>query len=320
MKRLTAILVILAMTLCFGACGGNKNDGSQTNLPEDTEENTEIPEDTEEIEEDSDLGDYTLLFFQDGPLALVYDHPSYKIGALDSSGKLAIPCEYREMYYIGHDRYVVSNVPDNLTCLYGIVDLEGNVILPCEYETLGVEITDERDPLPELTNMEYFLKDYKDQENVIISAQKKKGDPLEYYSIIDGKVVKDPDEDEIMRFDIGDEEAPYADIAAEIPVPDSIKNKYDHVFPIPYGSNALIDTYGVQCHYYGVWNDDDNGIRIVNAEGKEIGNGKKWYDAGVEYGNGLICVTKDNSGLWALIDSEGNEVTDYIFEVWLDNA
>jgi len=57
----------------------------------------------------------------------------------------------------------------------------------------------------------------------------------------------------------------------------------------------------------------------VNAEGKEIGNGKKWYDAGVEYGNGLICVTKDNSGLWALIDSEGNEVTDYIFEVWLDN-
>ena len=307
------MLAILAMTLCLGTCGGKKNEVSQTNIPEDTEENTEIQEDTEEIEEESFLGDYTLLYFQNGPLALVTDH-SYETGALDSSGKLAIPCEYGEMYYIGHDRYVVSNDSDNLACLYGIVDLEGNVILPCEYATLGVEITDERDPLPELTSVEYFLKDYKEQENVIISAQKKKGDPLEYYSIIDGKEVKDPDEDQIMKFAFDTFDSP-----AVIPVPDSIKNRYDNVFPIPYGTNALSEHMGVQYHYYGVWNNDDDGIRIVNAEGKEIGNGKKWYDVGVEYGNGLICVTKDNSGLWALIDSEGNEVTDYIFEVWLDN-
>ena len=66
MKKLLILLSItMAVVLCLGACGGNTDDVSQADEPEYTEEYEE------EVEDGLSLGDYTIMYFQSGPLILV---------------------------------------------------------------------------------------------------------------------------------------------------------------------------------------------------------------------------------------------------------
>ena len=69
MKKLLILLSItMAVVLCLGACGGNTDDVSQADEPEYTEEYEE------EVEDGLSLGDYTIMYFQSGPLILVNDN------------------------------------------------------------------------------------------------------------------------------------------------------------------------------------------------------------------------------------------------------
>ena len=319
MKRLLALLITLTMILCLGACGKNAGDVSRT---EDIENSAEA-EETEEAEETGETGEaeepaeieedevginnYTLLYLQSGPLALVYDG-NHKVGALDPSGSFVIPCKYCSMEYIGKDRYLVGDGESDDKCKYGIVDLEGNEIVPCEYESLGPK---------EEYGMYYYLKGYKEPEGEFVTARKKGSNADEYVSVIDGRSVAAPEEGTMLKFD---KKAVDTTLGEDyyVPVPKKIRKINVEAWGIPYGSNECAYYKAVKAHYYAFM--DDNGeLGILDADGNELGNGARWEQIGFEYGNGLIAVRKPHTQLWALIDSKGNEVTDCIFEVILDN-
>ena len=305
MKRLLTLLISLVMILCLGACGRNSNDVPQTEDPDDT---GVIEEDG--TEESDSIGDYTLVYFQSGPLALVYDNKdeNHGVGAFDSSGKLVIPCKYASLEYIGKDRYLISESDGEDNLKYGISDLEGNEIVPCEYESIE----------PVIENaVYYFLDGYKEPEGEYVTAWKEGSDAGEYISIIDGRSAQKPEESMMLTYDNDAKGTFHGDYI--IPVPDEISRNYEDSWGMPYGSNECTYYEGVQCHYYVIV--DDNGDQgITDTGGRELGNGARWKQVGFEYGNGLIAVSKSDDGPWALIDSEGNEVTDYIFNVTFDNA
>lgn len=317
MKRLLVLLITLTMILCLAACGKNANDASQTEEIESSEEaeeteeageNEEAEEPAEIEEDDVDLNSYTLLYLQSGPLALVYDG-NYKIGALDASGKFVIPCKYCLVEYIGRDRYLVGDGESNDKCKFGIVDIEGNEIVPCEYESLGPK---------EEYGMYYYLKGYKEPEGEFVTARKKGSNADEYVSIVDGRSVAEPEEGKMLTFD---SKAVDTSLGEDyyVPVPKKIRKINEEAWGIPYGSNECAYFKAVKAHYYAFM--DDNGeLGILDADGNELGNGARWDQVGFEYGNGLIAVRKPHTELWALIDNEGNEATDYIFDVILDNA
>ena len=85
-------LLLLAMAFCLGACGGNTDEVTQT----DEQEDEVAVEEAEEEEEYHFLGDYTIQYFQSGPLILVIDNKAdrYSLGAMDETGKIVIPCKY----------------------------------------------------------------------------------------------------------------------------------------------------------------------------------------------------------------------------------
>lgn len=314
MKRLLALLITLVMILCLGACGGNAKDVTETEDSHDPgiieEENEENEENNEENDSNETVESYTLLYLQSGPLALACDNRGENelVGAFDSSGKLVIPCKYDSLEYIGRDRYLICKSDDDDNCRYGIADLKGNEIVPCEYESI--------EPVKENV-ISCYLEGNREPEGEYVTAKKEGSDNDEYISIIDGKSVSKIDKSKRLTFGKNSGGTFHGDYI--IPVPEKISKKYKESWGIPYGSNECTFYEGVQCHYYAV--TDKNGeLGIVDARGHELGNGARWAQAGFEYGNGLIAVRKDDDGLWALIDSEGNEVTDYIFDVELDNA
>lgn len=317
MKRLLHLLVILLMAVCLAACGQDTGDVSQ---PDDQEDLAAAEEET--VDEDLFLGDYALEYFQSGPLIIGFDTRVYgsSYGAFDSSGKVVIPCKYYSLQYIGKDRYLVCDGEDNVNCTYGIVDLEGNEIVPCEYTSIEPANKDDLTYFFD-EGTYYFLEGYKEPAGEFVIARKE-GSNAEFISIIDGRSVQDPEDGMMLTFDNGLMEDDYNSDADNIKVPEEISNKYKDapaVWGIPYGTNACLDYKSVRCHYYVVSLDDNEQI-IVDANGRELGNGAKWAEVGFEYANGLIAVRKDAHGPWALIDSEGNEVTDYNFDVFLDCA
>ena len=303
MKKILALLIALVMILCLGACGGIADDTSQTEEAVETEEEEESPF----------FGEYTIVYFQSGPLILVDDNndKECRIGALDSSGKFVIPFKYQEMIYLGKDRYMTVMFDEEVDWKYGIVDLEGNEILPCEY--VSIEPTSE-------DSLNYFLEGYKEPEGEFVTVRKIGSDTAEYVSIIDGRSVSKPDESMMLTFDEAAMRGTYNGEVDNIKVPEEISNKYQDaqgIYGIAYGCNECMRYTNYRCNYYVVtkgYNED----MIVDADGREVGGGAVWAEVGYEFADGLIAVRKDRYGPWALIDSEGKEVTDYIFDVPLD--
>ena len=308
MKKLLILLSItMAVVLCLGACGGNTDDVSQADEPEYTEEYEE------EVEDGLSLGDYTIMYFQSGPLILVNDNKvdGYAVGALDLSGELVIPCKYDELDYLGKDRYLALEIGENDELKYGVIDLEGNEIIPCECPSIQ--------PSSE-SGLFCFLDGYKEPEGEFVAVQKPGSEDIEYISIIDGRSVSAPEGSMMLFFYEKEMNAAYNGEVDNIKVPEEISNKYKEalgIWGIPYGCNECMRFTNYICHYYVVA-AGNNEYMIVDAKGREIGNGARWAEVGYELGNGLIAVRKDPYGPWALIDSEGSEVTDYIFDVPLD--
>ncbi|MBQ6439086.1 MAG: WG repeat-containing protein [Mogibacterium sp.] len=310
MKRLLTIMITLAILLCLGACGADTEEVSQTAEPEDTEVYEE--EDGEE-EESVFLGDYTIEYFQSGPLILVNDNKDdrYAVGALNSSGELVIPCKYDDLEYIGKDRYLASEYGEDDVLKYGIVDFEGNEIIPCVCSSIEPSSGD---------GLYCFLDGYKEPEGEFVTVHKLGSDDGEYISIIDGRSVSEPERNMMLSFDENEVKGTFNDEVDNITVPEEISDNYKDasgIWGIPFGSNECARFTNYICHYYVVSTGNEENI-IVDTEGRELGDGAVWAEVGYELGNGLIAVRKDPYGPWALIDSEGNEVTDYIFDVPLD--
>lgn len=311
MKKALSILLMLALMMAaLAACGGQAEE-------EDEAEFVEEPEVSEEVDDVDDLfyGDYYVEFFQSGPLLLADDVKNgMGMGAMDSSGEFVIPCKYDELFYIGRDRYLALVGQAVEAYKYGIVDLEGNEIVPCEYDYIGPADTPV-DDYYYMYRINYFLDGYVEPSGEYLLA-KKGGQPDEYISVLDGHTVAEASKSEQITFD--DSLTEEYDSGTEIPVPEAISNNYEVAWAIMYGSAECWGYKNAQYHYYGV--KDADGYTVLDLNGNEIAPGTRWVDVGPEYGNGLIAVRAEEEGPWAFIDSEGNLVTEYIFEVVQDNA
>ena len=124
----------------------------------------------------------------------------------------------------------------------------------------------------------------------------------------------------MVRFNKSGMSGAYNGEVDNIKVPEEISNKYGDaagIWGIAYGCNECERFTNYKCHYYVVA-QGNNEQMIVGADGREVGDGAVWAEVGYELTNGLIAVRKEAYGPWALINSEGNEVTDYRFDVPLD--
>ena len=134
--------------------------------------------------------------------------------------------------------------------------------------------------------------------------------------MIDGQSVAEASESE--QFTLADDSGLEHDAYNEIQVPETISSNYQNAWAIIYGTNECNGYKNAQYHYYGV--QDAAGCGIVDLNGNDIAGGARWNDIGPEYANGMIAVREEDGGPWAFIDGEGNVVTEYIFDVALDNA
>ena len=220
MKKLLILLSItMAVVLCLGACGGNTDDVSQADEPEYTEEYEE------EVEDGLSLGDYTIMYFQSGPLILVNDNKvdGYAVGALDLSGELVIPCKYDELDYLGKDRYLALEIGENDELKYGVIDLEGNEIIPCECPSIQPSSG---------SGLFCFLDGYKEPEGEFVAVQKPGSEDIEYISIIDGRSVSAPEGSMMLFFYEKEMNAAYNGEVDNIKVPEEISNKYKEALGI----------------------------------------------------------------------------------------
>ena len=154
MKRKMTLLVSLVMifTLMLSGCSGGG----------------ESPEKLEST--------YSIIDYPQGSLIVVKDDETNLCGGVDGSGKLAVPCEYNSLEYIGSgsfgDRYSATREDK-----YGIIDGEGKEIIPCEYDNIQY-------PVIYMTTTSTELTD----DLVVIEKDGKAG----YCSLKDGTVVIEP--------------------------------------------------------------------------------------------------------------------------------
>lgn len=126
---------------------------------------------------EKDKSSYSILDYPHGSLILVRDDETNLCGGIDDSGKLAVPCEYNSLEYIGTgsfgDRYIVMKDDK-----YGVLDETGREVTPCEYDNIQFPATIETTIPLELTD-----------DLVVIEKDGKAG----YCSLTDGSVVIEPE-------------------------------------------------------------------------------------------------------------------------------
>ena len=156
MKRKLILLVSLVMiiTLMLSACsgGGESSEGTGSGPK------------------------YSILDIPHGSLIAVKEDKTGLYGGIDAAGKLAAPCEYKFLEYIGTgsygDRYIA--VKDGK---YGVIDGEGKEVVPFRYDHINFPSTME-------TTVPFELTD----DLAVIGEDGKDG----YCSLKDGAVMIEP--------------------------------------------------------------------------------------------------------------------------------
>jgi len=264
MKRKMVLLIsfVMLITLMLSACSG----GGET---------------SEGIKSDSK---YSIMDIPKGSLIVVKEDKTGLYGGIDAAVKLAAPCEYKFLEYIGTgsygDRYIA--VKDGK---YGFIDGTGKEVIPFEYDSIQPPSTMEITIPFELTD-----------DLAVVRKNGKEG----YCSLKDGEVVIEPQFASANSFDGGE-------IA-------SVHIDGDHTGYINReGDQVISDKYSeVGVFYDGVATArDENGkTGVIDSEGKTLIPFKydeiyEYYDNG--YAVALEQVSEENYRYIA-IDHTGNEI------------
>ena len=274
MRRKIVVLTCLVMTLTLilMACSG----GGGT--PEKTESN------------------YSILEYPYGSLIVVRDDKTNLCGGFDTSGNLAVPCEYNTLEYIGTgsygDRYIAMKDGK-----YGFIDDTGREVIPCEYDSINYPATIE-------TTIPYELTD----DLVVIEKDGKVG----YCSLKDGAVVIEPKFTSADCFN-GEELAAvfsdggfigYINRTGDMVIP----NKFSEVGDFVDGLATV--------------RDENGKTGVIDAEGKTV-IPFKYDDFFSYYENGYAVAMEGEDGdnyRYIVVDSTGKEILSSNNQIYINGS
>ena len=272
---------------------------------------------------------------------IVQDRKTKKYGLLDASGKEIIPCEYYDMSFLHQDintkdyEEYEDKVVDDLIFLQKekdgpcfIGDENGKPVNNKKYDAIGdfsengraAVIFEEKIGFIDESGSEVIPCDYVDcelarndgdgeydvEEGEEFNKEKGhlKGHTAFFHNGL-AAVSKETYGNYAFIDETGKEVTEYV---------------YGYAIPIVKESIDFRDHYFSDLIYAGVHDeksvliDKDGNERIVSDKNRDLDMEV------IEYGNGLLPVKEKEEGPWALMDRDGNIVTDFIFDIIFDNA
>ena len=266
---------------------------------------------------------------------IVQDRKTKKYGLIDDKGKELIPRKYHNISFFGRDKNVRGSYgeledsyendvmflqPDEDGPCY-LADMNGNKLTNKEYQAIGdfsenglaAVVYDGKVGFIDNTGKEVISCSF---SRFVSAREEPDSDAEDYLGYLEGQTAFFPNGYAAVNKEEG---GSYAFIDS------SGREITDYVYDHPQAFvKESYDYNGCFLSEDLISGRKDSKTVIIDDDGKDtvVDEKDELEIEELQYGNGLIPVKKKNdaSGLWALMDEDGNIITEYIYDVWLDNA